>query len=177
LIFLAWSVSAFSQQTAPPDGFEAYSRFDFVAGERVIAVEDFMQDSIGDIRVAVGAPDTRNKLLTEGKWVTRGILFDVNSDRVKPESYGALKEISAVLAESPDLKVQIIGHTDSDGDAAQNLDLSKRRAAAVRAALSSQFGIDGTRLTTDGKGATQPIDNNQTSAGKANNRRVEFIKM
>ena len=125
----------------------------------------------------MGAPDTGNKLLTEGKWVTHGILFDVNSDRVKPESYGALKEISNVLAESKDVKVQIVGHTDSDGDEAQNLDLSKRRAAAVRNVLVNQFGIDGARLTTDGKGESQPIDKNDTAAGKANNRRVEFVKM
>lgn len=128
-------------------------------------------------RGGAGAPDTRNKFLTQGKWVTHGILFDVNSDRVKPESYGALKEISSVLSENADVKVQIVGHTDSDGEAAQNLDLSKRRAAAVRTVLISQFGIDGGRVTIDGKGETEPIDKNETAPGKANNRRVEFIKM
>jgi outer membrane protein OmpA-like peptidoglycan-associated protein len=132
---------------------------------------------LANIRLAAGAPDTRNKLLTEGKWVTHGILFDVNSDKVKPESYGAIKEISNVLGENADVKVQIIGHTDSDGDEAQNLDLSKRRAEAVRAVLIAQFKIDGSRLTTDGKGETQPIDRNDTAAGKANNRRVEFVRM
>lgn len=132
---------------------------------------------VGNVRLAVGAPDTRNKLLTEGRWVTNGILFDVNSDRVKPESYGALKEIGGVLAENAAVKVQIVGHTDSDGDAAHNLDLSRRRAAAVRAVLTNQFGIDGSRLTTDGKGETQPVDENETATGKANNRRVEFVKM
>ena len=132
---------------------------------------------LSNVRLAVGAPDTRNKFLTQGKWVTHGILFDVNSDKVKPESYGALKEISSVLGENPDVKVQIVGHTDSDGDAAQNLDLSKRRAAAVRTMLTSQFGIADARLTTDGKGETEPIDKNETTTGKANNRRVEFIKM
>ena len=116
-------------------------------------------------------------MLTDGKWVTHGILFDVNSDRVKAESYGALKEISNVLAESKDVKVQVVGNTDSDGDDAQNLDLSKRRAAAVRDVLVKQFGIDGARLMTDGKGESQPIDKNDTPAGKANNRRVEFVKM
>ena len=60
----------------------------------------------------MGAPDTRNKLLTEGKWVTHGILFDVNSDRVKPESYGALKEIVNVLTENGEVKIQVVGHTD-----------------------------------------------------------------
>jgi len=129
-----------------------------------------------NLRIATGAPDTRNKILTEGKWVSHGILFDVNSDRIKPESYGSLKEIAGVLTESKDLKVQIVGHTDSDGEDAANLDLSKRRAASVKAALSKEFAIDAARMDTDGKGESQPIDSNSTSSGKANNRRVEFIK-
>jgi outer membrane protein OmpA-like peptidoglycan-associated protein len=131
---------------------------------------------IGNLRLAVGAPDTRNKLITDGKWVTRGILFDVNSDRVRPESYGALKEISNVLTENADVKVQIVGHTDADGDAAQNLDLSTRRAASVKAVLVKEFGIADSRMETEGQGESQPVDNNDTSAGKANNRRVEFVK-
>ena len=131
---------------------------------------------VGNLRLAVGAPDTRNKLITDGKWVTRGILFDVNSDRVRPESYGALKEISNVLTENADVKVQIVGHTDADGDAAQNLDLSKRRAASVRAVLAKEFGIADSRMETDGQGESQPVDKNDTPAGKANNRRVEFVK-
>jgi outer membrane protein OmpA-like peptidoglycan-associated protein len=131
---------------------------------------------IGNLRLAVGAPDTRNKIITEGKWVTRGILFDVNSDRIKPESYGALKEIAGVLTETADLKVQIVGHTDSDGADAANLDLSKRRAASVKTALTSEFKIDAGRMATDGKGEAEPVDKNETPAGKANNRRVEFIK-
>jgi len=131
---------------------------------------------LGNLRVAAGAPDTRNKLLTEGKWITHGILFDSGSDRVKGESYGSLKEIAGVLTESADLKVQIVGHTDSDGDDAANLDLSKRRAAAVKAALVTEFKIDAARLDVDGKGESQPIDKNDTPAGKANNRRVEFLK-
>ena len=131
---------------------------------------------VANLRLAVGAPDTRNKLLTEGKWVTHGILFDVNSDRVRPESYGALKEIANVLTESADLKVQVVGHTDSDGDDAQNLDLSRRRAASVRAVLAKEFAIAEARMDTDGKGESQPVDKNDTPAGKANNRRVEFIK-
>ena len=73
---------------------------------------------VSNVRLAVGAPDTRNKLLTQGKWVTNGILFDVNSDRIRGESYGTLKEVAGVLTENADLKVQIVGHTDSDGEAA-----------------------------------------------------------
>ena len=131
---------------------------------------------LANLRVATGAPDTRNKILTEGKWVTRGILFDVNSDRIKGESYGTLKEIAGVLAENADVKVQIVGHTDSDGEEAANLDLSRRRAASVKSALASEFKIDAGRMDTDGKGESEPADKNDTPAGKANNRRVEFIK-
>jgi outer membrane protein OmpA-like peptidoglycan-associated protein len=131
---------------------------------------------LANLRVATGAADTRNKILSEGKWVTHGILFDVNSDRIKPESYGTLKEVAGVLGESADVKVTIVGHTDSDGDDAANMDLSKRRAASVKATLASEFKIDASRMDTDGKGETQPIDKNDNAAGKANNRRVEFIK-
>ncbi len=131
---------------------------------------------VTNIRIAVGAPDTRNKLITEGKLVTRGIKFDTGSDKIKPESYGVLKDISNVLKENADVKVKIVGHTDTDGNAEKNLDLSKRRAASVKASLSGEFGIDDSRMTTDGKGQTEPCDVNTTVEGKANNRRVEFIK-
>jgi len=132
---------------------------------------------LSNLRMAVGTPDTRNKILTQNKWVTHGILFDVNSATIKPESYGTLKEMASVLKESTDLKVKIVGHTDADGKDDANLDLSKRRAASVKAALAKEFGIDESRMETDGKGESEPIDKNDTPAGKANNRRVEFIKM
>lgn len=132
---------------------------------------------ITNLRLAVGAPDTRKKILEQNKWVTHGILFDVNSANIKPESYGTLKEMANVLKEYTDLKVKIVGHTDADGADAANLDLSKRRAASVKVALAKEFGIDESRMETDGKGESEPIDKNDTPAGKANNRRVEFIKI
>ena len=130
-----------------------------------------------NIRLAVGAPDTRNRLVTEGKFVTRGILFDVNSDKIKGESYGVLKDIATVLKENADVKVKIIGHTDSDGDDKSNLDLSKRRAESVKAMLTKEFGVDAGRMQTDGKGEGEPVDKNISVEGKANNRRVEFLKL
>ncbi|MBX2978514.1 MAG: OmpA family protein [Flavobacteriales bacterium] len=132
---------------------------------------------MGDLRVAAGAPDTRNKLISEGKLVTRGILFDSGSDRIKPESYGTLKDIAATLSENAGVRVRIIGHTDSDGDAAKNLELSKRRAASVKEALTKEFGIDAGRMETDGKGQSDPAGPNDSPQGKANNRRVEFVKL
>lgn len=148
--------------------------FSFMPG---IYGEDERNIYISNIRLAVGAPDMRSKLLTEGKLVTRGILFDVNSDKIKAESYGTLKEISKVLAENPDVKVKIIGHTDSDGSDVSNLDLSKRRAASVKSSLNKDFGIDLSRMETDGKGEGEPLSPNTTTKGMANNRRVEFIKL
>lgn len=137
--------------------------------------EDFYV--INNIRLAIGAPDTRNKLITEGKFVTRGILFDVNSDQIKPESYGTLKDIAGVLSENAGVKVRIIGHTDSDGEESFNMDLSKRRAEAVKKALVAEFSIDGQRLETDGRGESEPVDKTGTPLGKAINRRVEFVKL
>jgi outer membrane protein OmpA-like peptidoglycan-associated protein len=132
---------------------------------------------ISNIRIAVGAPDMRNKLMTEGKLVTYGIYFDVNKDIVKPESYGTLKEIAKILNEVPDVKVKIVGHTDADGQDAANLDLSKRRAASVKAELAKSFGVNADRLETDGLGEGQPVAPNDTPVNKALNRRVEFVKM
>lgn len=130
---------------------------------------------ISNIRVAEGAPDTRNKLLTEGKLVSNGILFNVNSDIIKPESYGVLKEIAEVLKKNMDIKIMIVGHTDSDGDDTQNQELSLKRANAVKNALSADFNIDNSRMETDGKGETEPLLPNLNTVNKANNRRVEFI--
>lgn len=132
---------------------------------------------IGNIKLAVGEPDTRNKLITEGKFSTTGILFDVNSANIKPESYGSLKDIADVLQDNANVHVKIIGHTDNDGDASMNLALSKKRAESVKSFLQSEFKIDASRMETDGKGAADPVAPNTTSAGKAQNRRVEFVKL
>jgi OmpA-OmpF porin, OOP family len=132
---------------------------------------------IANFRVAAGLPDMRNKLLTEGKLVSYGIYFDVNRAEVKPTSYATLKEIAQVLKENPTVKIRITGHTDSDGDDAANLELSKRRAAAVKAELVNNFGIDAARMETDGKGEQQPVAANDTAGNKAKNRRVEFVKL
>lgn len=132
---------------------------------------------ITNFRLAAGLPDMRSKLLTEGKLVSYGIYFDVNKDVVKPESFGTLKGIADVLKENPTLRVKIVGHTDSDGADAANLDLSKRRGASVKAELVKNFGIDASRLESDGLGETKPVAPNDTPSNKALNRRVEFIKL
>lgn len=160
-----------------PKAFKMDSKYNAIT----VAVQgSYKEDDyfvLSNLRLAVGAPDTRNKLITEGKFVTTGILFDVNKDVIKPESYGTLKSIASVLTENSDVKIKIVGHTDSDGDDKSNLELSRKRAAAVRASLAKDFSIDESRMETDGKGETQPADKSNTVTGKANNRRVEFIKL
>jgi len=135
------------------------------------------QHFLSNIKITTAAPDMRSKLLTEGKLVSYGIYFDSGKDEVKPESYGSLKEIAAVLTENPAVNIQIVGHTDSDGDDAMNLDLSKRRAANVKNSLVKDFGISADRIQTDGKGESIPLNPNTSVENKAKNRRVEFIKL
>ncbi|MDX9811063.1 MAG: OmpA family protein [Bacteroidales bacterium] len=131
---------------------------------------------VTNLKITTASPDTRSKLITEGKLVTYGITFDVNKADIKPESYGTLKSIADVLKENPDVSVKITGHTDSDGDDAMNLDLSKRRAESVKSELTAKFGIEAARMETEGAGESKPVAPNDTPANKAMNRRVEFIK-
>ncbi len=96
---------------------------------------------------------------------------------MKLESYGTLKLIADVLRENPNVRIRIVGYTDSDGTEAANLDLSKRRGTAVKNELVKSFGIDASRLESDGLGESKPVAPNDTPVNKALNRRVEFIKL
>jgi len=127
-------------------------------------------------RIAESSPDFSKIIMSSGRYVTHGILFDTDSDQIKPESAAVIKMVAKGLEANPTLKLLVEGHTDSVGNADHNLDLSKRRAEAVKAVLVNQFKIDAARLTTAGLGATKPIDNNDTPQGRAQNRRVEFVK-
>lgn len=132
---------------------------------------------ITNLRLAVGDPDTRNKLINEGKFVSSGILFNVNSANIKTESLGLIKSIAIILQENPAVKIKIIGHTDSDGEEKNNLKLSVQRAEALKKMLNTDFGIEASRMQTDGKGESVPAMPNTNEINKANNRRVEFIKL
>jgi OOP family OmpA-OmpF porin len=128
------------------------------------------------VRFAESTPDFSQMISSAGRYVTHGILFDTGSDRLQPESAAVIRSIARGLETNPNLKLMIEGHTDSVGNADQNLDLSKRRAEAVKAVLVSQFNVDAGRLTTAGLGATKPMDTNDTPAGRAQNRRVELVR-
>jgi outer membrane protein OmpA-like peptidoglycan-associated protein len=132
---------------------------------------------IKNIKIAEGGLDLRRTLIADGRVSTNGILFDSGSARIQPQSMGIILQISQVLQQENSLKLKIIGHTDADGDDATNLKLSKQRAEAVKEALISVYGVSADRLQSEGKGETTPLSDNNTPDGKAQNRRVEFVKI
>lgn len=134
------------------------------------------QPMITAVRFAEGPKPTKDPFAA-GTLVTYGIYFDSGSDVVKPGSAPVLRQIATYLAANPAVNVKIVGHTDNQGTPANNLDLSKRRAAAVARVLADQFKLGADRFKTDGLGDTKPISKNDTAEGRAANRRVEFSKL
>jgi OOP family OmpA-OmpF porin len=128
-------------------------------------------------RFAEGGKSMREQLDETGKIVTHGILFDVDSHKIKGESYKTLKDIGQLLQDDPELRLSIEGHTDSDGSDEHNLTLSHNRASSVRDYLISTYSIKPERLEAKGWGESKPMDTNDTAEGKANNRRVELVKL
>ena len=136
----------------------------------------YRPNGIRMVRIAESAPDFSSVIASSGRYVTHGIYFETDSDHLRPESAPVLKMVAQGLQKNPNLKLQIEGYTDSTGDTQHNLELSQRRADAVRTVLVSQFGIDGSVLTAVGAGAAKPVASNDTPDGRAQNRRVEFVK-
>jgi OmpA-OmpF porin, OOP family len=124
-----------------------------------------------NVVVAVHGEPLNDALATTGEFVTRGIMFDVDSDRIRGESTPTLSEILASLERNADMAVTIEGHTDGQGADDYNLDLSQRRAESVVAYLVGN-GIDANRLTAVGRGESEPIADNGTEVGRQQNRRV-----
>ncbi len=130
---------------------------------------------VKNFRIAEGGVKYYDRLLQDGKIVANGIRFDVNKTTIKPESMGVINEIYELMIQHEEIKFSIEGHTDSDGEADFNQNLSEGRADAVKNLLVT-MGIDAKRLTSKGHGESKPIGSNDTAEGKAANRRVEFIK-
>lgn len=138
--------------------------------------EDNSTFHIKNIRIAKGAVPLYDKLMTDGKIVTYGITFEVGKATLKPQSMGTINEIYSIMQKYPDLKFSVEGHTDNTGNATSNQSLSEARAKAVCDKLQ-QMGIENNHLTAKGYGMNKPMDTNDTTEGRAKNRRVEFVKM
>jgi outer membrane protein OmpA-like peptidoglycan-associated protein len=119
-------------------------------------------------------PGAKVERVGEGIQVTfeSGLLFDFDSDVIKPTAAANLQELARSLNKFPNSNILIVGHTDSQGDDAYNMGLSQRRANSAAAYLRAQ-GVPSTRLTTSGRGEAEPVASNDTEVGKAQNRRVE----
>jgi outer membrane protein OmpA-like peptidoglycan-associated protein len=130
---------------------------------------------IKNFRIAKGGVKYYDRVVSEGKIIVNGIKFDTNKATLKPESIGPINEIYKLMANNPTVNFSVEGHTDSDGDDASNITLSQARGKAVMDKLI-EMGISPSRLKYNGFGESKPIDNNSSAEGKANNRRVEFVK-
>jgi outer membrane protein OmpA-like peptidoglycan-associated protein len=132
---------------------------------------------LGDLRVAEGGRTRIYETLSaEGRFVTRGILFDTGQANLRPESTPTLKEIVRMMGTHSGLRLRVEGHTDNVGTPESNLLLSQRRAQAVVDHLVAQ-GIDAGRLEAVGRGDAQPAADNATPEGRQTNRRVELVTL
>lgn len=120
-----------------------------------------------------GCPEVSNEEKEILYAAIHGVKFESAKDIITPESYTILDNVVRVLNHKPQYKLAIKGHTDSQGDDTFNLDLSKKRAAAVKKYLEDK-GITASRLTSEGYGETIPVGDNNTAEGRAENRRVEL---
>ncbi len=131
---------------------------------------------VTNFRIAKGAVPLYDRMMSEGKFITYGITFDVGKSTIKPESMGEINRIVQLMNENPDLKFSVEGHTDNTGKAASNQTLSEARSKAIVDKLV-EMGVSKDRLTAVGKGQNSPIADNGTDEGRAKNRRVEFVKI
>lgn len=166
----------------------------YIENEKVIDLPSFLTDNLGNyiqfylkgtdakenhivalsnLKITEENEDIRSKIL-KGGFSTNQILFDSGSDKIKKESFEIIEKIGKILQEDRSMQINIIGHTDSDGDEVKNMTLSKARAAAVMNYFIDKMNIDKKRLQFQGRGENEPIATNATADGKAQNRRVEF---
>lgn len=132
--------------------------------------------AIANLKITEEGEDLRSKLLKAEGFSTTAILFQTASDKLQPSSFEFLDQLGEVLKADEFIRVQIIGHTDSDGDESSNQILSEKRAVSVANYLQEKFGIAANRLQTSGKGESEPLNTNSSAAEKSANRRVEFKK-
>ncbi|HEV7256732.1 MAG TPA: OmpA family protein [Bosea sp. (in: a-proteobacteria)] len=111
-----------------------------------------------------------------GRTNVYGILFETDTADIKPESQSQLAAIADLMTQNPDLRLDVVGHTDNQDGASDNLKLSDMRAFSVVAELSLRYRIDRARLNPFGQGLGRPVASNTDEAGRALNRRVELVR-
>lgn len=145
--------------------------------ERTVAIVVTLEAKAREQKmVTLKASEMAQAIAAGGKVALYGILFDFDKADIRPESRLQIDEIAALLKADGALRLVVAGHTDNQGGAAYNLELSKKRADAVVAALSSNYGIAADRLLAQGMGSAAPVASNDSEAGRAKNRRVELVK-
>jgi OmpA-OmpF porin, OOP family len=142
-------------------------------GDGIFDADDVCPDVPGTI-ANHGCPEIRKEEKEVLKRAFENLLFEFNKDVIRPSSFASLNELAAIMKQNSESRLHLEGHTDNVGEDDKNLDLSRRRAAAVRTYLVEK-GISEYRLTTDGFGESRPKDTNESDAGRAKNRRVEMI--
>jgi len=143
---------------------------------RTVSVLDIVQvEQMVSTIVTVNSEEMASEISDTGRIALYGIQFDSDKADLKPGSKDTLDQISALLAEDPELKLLIVGHTDSVGSYEFNLDLSQRRAASVVQSLTSDYGISNQRLFPVGVSFASPVASNKNEEGRTENRRVELV--
>lgn len=148
-----------------PGNYEG-KRYELTIVERNIMKQEVFAD----------ASAMKNGILNTGRMAVYGIYFDSGKAVIKEGSEKTLKEIATLLNDNSSLKLFIVGHTDSDGNLAMNMELSQKRAEAVVNILVEQYNIAKNRLEPKGLGPLVPVSTNRTAEGKAKNRRVELVE-
>ena len=146
------------------------------SNEKVYYMIDIIEEQpVEDEFIFVNADIMLDELKANGKIALYGIYFDFDKTEVKPESEATLLEIVTLLKNNSNLNLYVVGHTDIKGKLEYNVELSRKRAAAVVKELTVNYGIDSNRLTPDGVGPLCPVATNKTEDGRKKNRRVELV--
>ncbi len=135
--------------------------------------EDLCPTKVGP-RSNKGCPELKAEDKQKLQKAFDNLLFETGKDVIVSSSFPSLNDLGVVLANNPEYKLHLEGHTDNKGDATKNLDLSKRRAESVKKYLVNNSGIDPVRITSNGFGDTKPKASNADEAGRKLNRRVEM---